>query len=719
MTQLNANRLRNAMILCCLAAILNVFSISAQTSFQKVFRWTGNTYVSEVRSQSTGDMLFAGTMDAQVFLASMDCQGLVNWSVASTSGSVNMNLPIKSISDQTGNIYFIYNTGELADNSTDAHVVKMGPDQVVIWHKSISGIYNDYVADIIIGADGNIVVCGTTSSFGADAPSGIYCDVFTFCLNASGNVIWSRTYGNSSVDDSAASIGQSYDGSFIIIGNSGPVDISRVFLLKTDNVGLASWCMKYGNPNHRNRSTDLLLLNDTTAIVSGASTELGTSFLDPAQACVWNVNLNNGDLTNAVAYPDVDNLTSEILELTMTSQGILMSAMYEGYSTYNSSSDLGKAVLMRMGNDTSLNFSMLITTGGTEGCQVQNAADGTAIFVSNTSQFSDPCCINEPVISKLNGSLQSGCNQINVFTETMPTPLGAIVPNSFVLLQDTVLDISNLGFSQSEIPIPEIEVLCENPELLLSTFSGNGGCVSDYLAFEDESEGNILTWNWDFGDGNFSDFQNPANSYLSEGTYTVSLTVSDGCSEHTSAINIQVDPTPVTDAGFDQYIRIGDSVVIGIMPFDEDLEYLWAPPGSLIDPDMPQTEASPVITTSFMLTVSNDLGCSTTDNVTVFVDTSPIIPDQDGELFVPNVFSPNEDGQNDVLYVYGGPFTNFNLEVFNRLGERAFATTNQEVGWDGMFRGRHAPIGAYYYNLTVTDETGADVETAGNITLTR
>jgi gliding motility-associated-like protein len=207
--------------------------------------------------------------------------------------------------------------------------------------------------------------------------------------------------------------------------------------------------------------------------------------------------------------------------------------------------------------------------------------------------------------------------------------------------------------------------------------------------------------------------------YADTGNYVVTLTISDGCSFVSDSMEILIEDAPIADAGPDQTIRPEESVVIGIPSDNPTWEYQWSPGGSLDNNQIPQPVASPTVSTTYVLTVSSANGCSVMDMVTVYVDMTPLIPDQTGQLFVPNIFSPNNDGENDVLYVYGGPFTNFNLVIFNRLGERVFSSTNQEVGWDGRFRGSPAPIGSYYYSLTLTDKDMQTISGGGNITLTR
>jgi gliding motility-associated-like protein len=77
------------------------------------------------------------------------------------------------------------------------------------------------------------------------------------------------------------------------------------------------------------------------------------------------------------------------------------------------------------------------------------------------------------------------------------------------------------------------------------------------------------------------------------------------------------------------------------------------------------------------------------------------------EFFIPNTFTPNGDGRNDVFRVYGNTIKSIRVMVFNQWGEKVFETSSPAGGWDGIYKGAPAPIGVYVYvvNLTLADGT--------------
>jgi gliding motility-associated-like protein len=86
---------------------------------------------------------------------------------------------------------------------------------------------------------------------------------------------------------------------------------------------------------------------------------------------------------------------------------------------------------------------------------------------------------------------------------------------------------------------------------------------------------------------------------------------------------------------------------------------------------------------------------------------------------VPMAFSPNGDGNNDILYVYGGQIESLSFDVYDRWGERVFTSSSLDDGWDGYFNGKKASSGVYVYKMRAVFTDGNLVNKTGNITLVR
>jgi gliding motility-associated-like protein len=91
----------------------------------------------------------------------------------------------------------------------------------------------------------------------------------------------------------------------------------------------------------------------------------------------------------------------------------------------------------------------------------------------------------------------------------------------------------------------------------------------------------------------------------------------------------------------------------------------------------------------------------------------------DKDVFVPNVFSPNRDGKNDILYVYGNYITKVEMRIFNQWGQQISVISNKTQGWDGTHKGNAQPVGVYVYVLNAELSNGRTVNLKGSITLVR
>lgn len=210
--------------------------------------------------------------------------------------------------------------------------------------------------------------------------------------------------------------------------------------------------------------------------------------------------------------------------------------------------------------------------------------------------------------------------------------------------------------------------------------------------------------------------------YNVPGDYTVSLAVSNayGRDSIVKTKYIHVVDTPNTVGLKDTCIRYGQSVQLQGF---QALYYTWSPYSSLECPpgsppgcnpaSIPNPIASPSVTTNYVVTGYNSKKCKYNDTLQV------CIIEDCGEMFVPNAFSPNDDGVNDKLYVRGKCLANFTFQIFNRWGEKVFETSNQEIGWDGTFNDEPMNTGVFVFRLQGTTINNDPFSMKGNVTLIR
>jgi gliding motility-associated-like protein len=88
-------------------------------------------------------------------------------------------------------------------------------------------------------------------------------------------------------------------------------------------------------------------------------------------------------------------------------------------------------------------------------------------------------------------------------------------------------------------------------------------------------------------------------------------------------------------------------------------------------------------------------------------------------IFIPNSFTPNGDGLNDILKVYGNDIRELRLTIFNQWGQKVFETSTPGTGWDGRFNGKDAPTGVYMYVARIVVQGSGEINRKGSINLVR
>ncbi len=145
-------------------------------------------------------------------------------------------------------------------------------------------------------------------------------------------------------------------------------------------------------------------------------------------------------------------------------------------------------------------------------------------------------------------------------------------------------------------------------------------------------------------------------------------------------------------------------------------EYLWTY-GELLDNDqIDNPVAMPLETTTFTVFVEDEIGCKDTANVTVYLKSFFC---EEPYIFVPNAFTPDGDGRNDVFYVRGNAIDELLLVVYNRWGEKVFETNDLNSGWDGTYKGKELSPDVFGYYLELKCLNGEEYFKKGNVSLIR
>ncbi|MDX1936889.1 MAG: gliding motility-associated C-terminal domain-containing protein, partial [Flavihumibacter sp.] len=147
--------------------------------------------------------------------------------------------------------------------------------------------------------------------------------------------------------------------------------------------------------------------------------------------------------------------------------------------------------------------------------------------------------------------------------------------------------------------------------------------------------------------------------------------------------------------------------------------YQWRPSTGLSCVTCPNPVASPKQNTTYKLTAVNQGGCITTDEVSIYVVCD------NGNVYFPNTFSPNGDGNNDLFYPRGTGLYNIkSMRIFNRWGEtifeqRNFTANDATKAWNGNYKGQPVPNDVYIYTVEIVCENQQVLLYSGNIAIIR
>ncbi|MFN8278243.1 MAG: PKD domain-containing protein [Chitinophagales bacterium] len=141
----------------------------------------------------------------------------------------------------------------------------------------------------------------------------------------------------------------------------------------------------------------------------------------------------------------------------------------------------------------------------------------------------------------------------------------------------------------------------------------------------------------------------------------------------------------------------------------------WQPDSTLSNPNIANPKAFPTQTHTYVVTFEDDRFCKKNDTVIVVVERTPC----ESSLFVPNAFSPNGDGKNDVFRVRGNDIETVDLKVFDRWGQLVFETKHISDGWDGNFKGAKLDPAVFGWIAAGRCSGGKAFEKKGNVTLLR
>lgn len=221
----------------------------------------------------------------------------------------------------------------------------------------------------------------------------------------------------------------------------------------------------------------------------------------------------------------------------------------------------------------------------------------------------------------------------------------------------------------------------------------------------------IANWSWTFGDGIVGNGSSTQHTYNTNGTYNVTLSAvsAAGCLSDVKQGNIIIYSTNAF-AGNDTIAAAGQPIQLNATG---GVNYEWIPTTGLSNPFIANPVAIIFQTQQYVLKAFTPQGCTTYDTVLIKIYKGP-------DIYLPNAFTPNGDGLNDVLRGIPIGIKQFDyLRIYNRWGQLLFTTADYRIGWNGEWKGQKQEQGTYIVMARGIDFKGNIINKKGTVMLIR
>ncbi|WP_367768416.1 T9SS type B sorting domain-containing protein [Flavobacterium sp. WC2421] len=559
-------------------------------------------------------------------------------------------------------------SGEKTQNSRgqdDYWVVKLDKNRNIIWDKTYGGSGVDRLTSIIQTVDGGYLMGGSSdSNISGDKTENSKgnLDMWIIKIDASGNIMWQKTFGGDN-SDWVQSLLKTADGGYLLAGSSNSnisgdkTQNSRgggdYWVLKIDSLGTIVWQKTIGGNNGdylksiiATSDGNYILGGDSFSNISGDKTE---NTLNNSND-VWILKLN--DFGQILWQKNIGaNDTEVFADIRMTSDnGFILGIMsYSGISGYKTEASRGDRDYWIVKLDAAGQFEWDKTVGG-------DSLDQTQSIVQ----------------AKDGGYVALGWSQSNISGDKTENKSG---------LQD--FWVVKLQLCSQNLSATSNSPICEGNSIQLSASGGTN-------------------YAWTGPNGFNSLEQNPSilNANASQsGQYTCSITGTGGCDDKKSAtvvINIETVPTANSPQEFctQQNATLSNVIISG-----DNIKWYDS-----------QTGGTELLETTLLKNGINYYASQTINNCEssrIVINTRILadancqpVTDIDSSITYPKFFTPNEDGFNDTWKVkFSADEIGLSVKIFDRYGKLIKELTHSNA-WDGTFNGHELPSTDYWFVVT-------------------
>lgn len=242
----------------------------------RVYGGSNSDVARSIQETSVGGYIVAGYTSSfgvgnnDIWILKLEDDGQISWQKTFGGNGVDQAYAVQETSD--GGYVITGYTNSFGAGSNDIWVLKLGNDGTIHWGKTYGGSDSDVAYDIQQTSDGEYIVAGCTRSFG-DGDT----DILVLKLDSSGNIIWQKTNGGTRTDDEAWSVRETFDGGFVVAGNtySCGLGLRDILVLKLDSLGDLVWEKGYGGSKY-DHAKSIEPTPDGGYIISGHSSDFVT-----------------------------------------------------------------------------------------------------------------------------------------------------------------------------------------------------------------------------------------------------------------------------------------------------------------------------------------------------------------------------------------------------------------------------------------------------------
>jgi gliding motility-associated-like protein len=329
-------------------------------------------------------------------------------------------------------------------------------------------------------------------------------------------------------------------------------------------------------------------------------------------------------------------------------------------------------------------------TASLNGCSSQ--AQGSVQVFSNplltVSPVTPSLCSGDSIFLTVYSNLTGTHFQWNTGDTSQSILVNPVVTTSYSVTGSAGICQGDILVSVLVKPTPETSI----------TPSDTTVCQGDSIVITAISDIPGTRFQWNFGDTLAQVFMQPFMS-----SYYYVYAEADGCRDTASA-HILVKALPVFSLGEDGYYCEGEQLIL--KGPEGGYTYLWS--------DQTNLQTLAVTTPGIYWLMLRDGTCSYSDSIELKKCT---------EIWVPNAFTPNQDGKNDFFIPVYNDISEYELYIYNRWGGEVFHSNEPETGWDGTFKGQDASAGVYYYLILYKGygniQNGVRHQLQGVVTLVR